>query len=442
MQTIQPDDLKGIDVSAWQGRIDFSSLRQANVRIMYIKATQGTDYIDPYLRENYDGARTNGYAVGFYHYLTARDEAECHAEARYFLDALGGMQSDCRVAVDLGNKDRLDVETFSQLCRVFLEDVEQRSGLRGMIYASASTARHDLQNLSAYPLWVAEYGVTQPESNASWPMWTGFQYSNTGRLPGIDGYVDLDVFTNAVLLAQPAVHPKPVQPPVHTKKSRDIYYTIQAGDTLSRIAERFHTSVEAIAQLNQIHNPNRIYIGEVLKIHTDVPAKAGAFASQYIVRQGDTLSRIAERFHTTVHALVQANDLHDPNRIFPGQVLKIPATRADAPHSSPTKQLDGTYVVKAGDTLARIAEKFDTSAAKLAEMNGLTDPDRIYPGQVLRIYASPLSLETKRFTGSYVVQPADTIATIARRFDRTPNDILAQNDLPGGQLLCGHILAI
>lgn len=442
MQTIQPGDLKGIDVSAWQGRIDFPSLRQADLRIMYIKATQGTDYIDPYLKANYDGARANGYAVGFYHYLTARNEEECHAEARYFLDALGGMQSDCRMAVDLGNKDRLDVAAFSRLCRVFLEDVEQLSGLRGMIYASASTARHDLHDLQAYPLWVAEYGVRQPEPNPYWTMWTGFQYSNTGRLPGIEGSVDLDVFTNAVLLAQPAEHPRPASPPISTGKSRDLYYTVQAGDTLARIAERFHTTVEAIAKLNQIHDPNRIYIGEVLKIHTDVPAAGGAFTSQYIVRRGDTLGRIAERFHTTVRALIQVNDLRDPNQIFPGQVLKIPTARVDAPSASPTKQLDGTYVVKAGDTLARIAEKFDTSAAKLAEMNGLPDPNRIYPGQVLRVYASPLSLQATRFTGSYVVQPADTLAAIARRFDCTPNDLLAKNDLPGDQLLCGHILMI
>ena len=211
---------------------------------------------------------------------------------------------------------------------------------------------------------------------------------------------------------------------------------------MAKIAQRYHTTVEAIARLNQIHNPNYIYIGEVLKIHTDVPASDGTFCSQYIVRRGDTLSRIAEQFHTSVQALVRANDLRDPDQIIPGEVLKIPATHVNAPHSSPTKQLDGTYVVKAGDTLARIAEKFDTTAEKLAEMNGLQHPDHIYPGQVLRVYASPLSLAATRFSGSYVVQPADTIASIARRFARTPADILEQNDLPDGKLLCGHILSI
>ena len=95
-------------------------------------------------------------------------------------------------------------------------------------------------------------------------------------------------------------------------------YTVQSGDTLSSIAEIFGTSVEAIAQANGIPNPDLIFAGQTLCV------PVGSNVQVYVVQEGDTLGKIAQRFGTTVDALVEANNIEDPDLIFPGQRLRIP----------------------------------------------------------------------------------------------------------------------
>ena len=99
-------------------------------------------------------------------------------------------------------------------------------------------------------------------------------------------------------------------------------YTVQPGDTLYRIAARYGTTVTAIANANNIANPNLIYPGQVLVIPgggSTPPA-----TRTYTVQPGDTLYSIAGRYGTTVNAIVTANNIADPNLILPGQVLVIP----------------------------------------------------------------------------------------------------------------------
>ncbi len=97
-----------------------------------------------------------------------------------------------------------------------------------------------------------------------------------------------------------------------------VNYTVRPGDTLWNIAEKFDTSVNDIARYNGISDVNQIYPGQVLRIATQFPVAS----KWYIVRQGDTLSSIADRYNTTVERLLQLNCcIYDPNRIYPGQVL-------------------------------------------------------------------------------------------------------------------------
>jgi len=126
--------------------------------------------------------------------------------------------------------------------------------------------------------------------------------------------------------------PKPVPPP-HApssgparpapKPSPGVVYIVQRGDTLSGIAQRYRTTVAAIARTNGIRNPNLIYVGQRLRIPGAQPAKVAAKTMVYVVRAGDTLSAIASRFHSTVARIAAVNGIRNPNLIFVGQKLAI-----------------------------------------------------------------------------------------------------------------------
>ena len=431
---------KGIDVSNWQGEIDFARVRQAGIEIVFIKATEGTGYIDPFLKRYYDGAREQDLRVGFYHYLTSRTADESREQARYFVNTLGRMETDCIFAVDLGNKKGLDDDSFSELARIFIEELKAITDIDCMIYASTSTAKYDLsRSLSEYPLWVAEYGVTQPRPNGKWTEWAGWQYSNTGRISGIRGNVDLDIFRESVLLDRRSVSGSGDTRPIHT--SRAIYYTVRRGDTLSKIAARFGTTVSSIVNTNLLRNPNMIRVGQILKIYTDqAPSEQGG-DFLYHVRRGDTLGRIAARFHTTVDAILSMNDIRDRNLIYPGQMLRIPREDGSSNlRANPSDLLDGAYVVQRGDTLSSIGSYFGEPYYHIAARNGISNQDCIYPGQILKIYESGVPEDAGRFTGAVVVQRCDNLRKLSRRYMRSMESISQDNGLIGCKLCEGMVI--
>lgn len=434
---------RGIDVSNWQGDIDFVQVRAAGIQIVYIKATEGDNYIDPFLRTYYDGARAQGLRTGFYHYLTATTADEARAQAEYFVNTLGRMTSDCLLAVDLGNKDRLSNQTFSELCDVFLTRTQELTGIGGVIYASLSTAKYDLEPfLTKYPLWVAEYGVSEPRPTGKWDTWVGWQYENTGRVSGITGNVDLDRFTDGILINSAAL-PAPTQPTNSPNTSRVRYYTVQAGDTLGHIAQRFGVTVADLVQWNRISNPDLIYIGQVLKIYTTQPASGSGWTTSYTVQPGDTLWKIARRYDISVPALIAANDLANTNLIYPGEILKIPAPARNASRSNPSDQFEATVVVAPRDTLYSIGRRFGTTPERLAALNGIANPDRIYPGQVLKLYASGVPEDAQHFHGSYTVREGDTLSSIARRLHTTAARLAQDNVLVNpDRIYPGQVLVV
>jgi LysM repeat protein len=131
--------------------------------------------------------------------------------------------------------------------------------------------------------------------------------------------------------------------PVIAAPSSELTYIVRPGETLFRIALRFHTTVKALAETNKIANPALIYAGQQLHIPgvaastaTPLPAPiptvlptatpAPVETTSYTVQRGDTLFRVAVRFHTTLSRLVSLNNLSNPNLIYVGQVLKIPVS--------------------------------------------------------------------------------------------------------------------
>ncbi|MEN3003958.1 LysM peptidoglycan-binding domain-containing protein [Dehalobacterium formicoaceticum] len=175
-------------------------------------------------------------------------------------------------------------------------------------------------------------------------------------------------------------------------------YVVQPGDTLYTIAQRFGTTVNAIVTMNNIQNPDMIAPGLRLFIFTPGPTPSPTPAPTptptprpprtYIVQPGDTLYAIALRFGTTVDAIVNLNNIEDPDMIAPGQRLRIPQptpTPSPTPTPTPTPRPPRTYIVRSGDTLYAIALRFGTTVDAIVDLNNIEDPDMIAPGQSLLI---------------------------------------------------------
>lgn len=111
---------EGMDVSAYQGYIDYSLVRNSGIEIVYIKASEGTTLEDPFFRINYNNAKENGLKVGFYHFIRARSEEEAIQEAEFFYRVISGTNPDCRLAMDFEVFGSLTREEINNISIAFL----------------------------------------------------------------------------------------------------------------------------------------------------------------------------------------------------------------------------------------------------------------------------------------------------------------------------------
>lgn len=318
------DDIyEGIDVSEWQGRINFEDVAKDKIEIVYIRVSEGTKYIDPYFKENYENAKENGLKTGFYHYVTARTTEEAREEARFFVSNIKGLEPDCKLAMDFESFGNLSRAEVNEISKVFLETVKMLSNKDCVIYSDAYNAREifDEELARKYPIWVADYFVEEPADNGKWSSWVGFQYSDRGRVSGIDGNVDRDKFTSGILLNDTSKIPTDT-----VEDTKQEYQTIivKRGDTLSEIARRYNTSYQYLAKINDIKNPNLIRVGERLKVPAfDNDRIHDTSHKLHIVKRGDTLSKIAREYETTIKDLVELNDIINADLIYIGEILRI-----------------------------------------------------------------------------------------------------------------------
>ncbi len=192
--------LNGIDISDWQGDIDFNAVKESGIDIVYIKAGQG-GYEDQLLESNYNKAKAAGLNIGFYYYLTATNTEQAKAQANNFAEILQGKDTDSLPAMDFESFGSLSQQEINEIAITFMETLAQATGKTPIIYSDLYNARDlfDAQ-LAAYPLWIAEYGPSSPGDPGKWDSWVGFQYSSSGSVPGINGNVDLDKFTADALI--------------------------------------------------------------------------------------------------------------------------------------------------------------------------------------------------------------------------------------------------
>ncbi|HOA25184.1 MAG TPA: LysM peptidoglycan-binding domain-containing protein [Aggregatilineales bacterium] len=210
-------------------------------------------------------------------------------------------------------------------------------------------------------------------------------------------------------------------------QAENIIHVVQRGETLFSIAQRYGTTVQAIQAANGLTG-TLIYVGQRLVIPT-----GGGVPGNVIVHRvsaGETLFSIAQRYGTTVSAIRAANGW-GPNHslIFPGQHVFVPVGSTGGPH---------TYVVQRGDNLFRIAQRFGTTVTAIQAANGLTGTT-IYAGQTLII-------PTGGGTGTprtYVVQRGDYLNLIARKFGVSTSLLAQVNKISNPNLIFpGQVLII
>ena len=222
---------------------------------------------------------------------------------------------------------------------------------------------------------LANYYVVTPSIQGIWKDYVGHQYSDSGIVSGINGYVDMNTFKEDVFIDKNKISYTPIyntntniNSNTNRIKNADGTYTVKSGDTLSDIANDFGINYLDLANWNNISNPNLISVGQVLKLNS-----SSNYIS-YVVKSGDTLSAIANMYGTTVNDLVNINNIENANCIYVGQVIYINSNNNSI-----------THIVQEGEYLGLIAKKYGVSIYDICALNNLTNPNLIYVGQVLKI---------------------------------------------------------
>lgn len=365
---------RGIDISEFQGEIDFEEVRRSGIEAVYIRVGAG-EYTDEYFAENYERAKAAGLKIGFYHYVTARSVEEGRRQARFFASLAAGREPDMRLAMDFEYFGSLSVSQINAISEAYLDELTALTRREAVIYSDLSNARNIFSRALAekYPLWAAQYGADEPSANGKWREWVGFQYTDEGRVGGIYGNVDRNIFTEGIFLSDSWRIDGEKRTSVRAR-TRTLTVYVRAGDTFWAIAREYGTTVEAIARENRIVDPNRIFAGERLRI--TLPAR-GNGEEIYTVRRGDTPISIAGKFGVTLSALEDRNGLERGETIYAGDKLSIPGARMSGEF----------YVVRPGDTLFYISRRTGVPIRTLVGINRIKDPDLIYAGEHLKLSA-------------------------------------------------------
>jgi GH25 family lysozyme M1 (1,4-beta-N-acetylmuramidase) len=196
--------VKGIDVSYWQEEVDWQAVRGAGVEFAFVRLSYGEVFKDPRFEENWARAKEAGLIRGAYQYF--RPEQDPLEQAQLFLDSIAADPlgpNDLPAVLDVEQTDGLSNATVRARMQVWLDAVEAGTGKRPIIYSAAFMENVIGTGFSEYPLWVANYTSKCPRLPNGWGDWVFWQSSESGKVAGVQGNVDIDHFngTRAQLLA-------------------------------------------------------------------------------------------------------------------------------------------------------------------------------------------------------------------------------------------------
>ena len=307
--------LKGIDISHHQKGIDLGAI---DTDFVICKATEGNGYTDEMCDTFYQKAKSLGKKLGVYHFARPDLGNTPEAEADWFVKETLGYHKEAMLILDWESGNLQD----TTWARKWLDRVYSKTGVRPVIYMSASVMRSaNWGDVVAgdYGLWVANYGSNDGTAQDSvfdkyplkyWDFYALWQYTSVGRLNGYNGNLDLNYFSgdSSAWDKYAGGSPSSSKPsnPVETKSTDDLAREVIAGkygngeDRKNALGSRYD---EVQARVNEILGINQV--------------------EYYIVQSGDNLTKIANRYGTTVNQLVSWNNISNPNLIYPGQKLRV-----------------------------------------------------------------------------------------------------------------------
>ena len=193
-------EIHGIDISHYQGKIDWEQLKNAMiegcpVRFVIIKSTEGASRLDDHFRENFNQVRDYGFIRGVYHFWSNKSSAR--EQAYYFLDKVHLTEGDLPPVLDIEHKPAdKSVDDFQRDVLTWLHIVEDKYHAKPIIYTYYKFKEKYLSSpvFDDYPYWIAHYYVDKVQYQRKWKFW---QHTDAGKLPGIKGYVDFNIYNGS-----------------------------------------------------------------------------------------------------------------------------------------------------------------------------------------------------------------------------------------------------
>lgn len=302
--------LKGIDISHYQNGINIANL---DVDFVVCKATEGVGYVDECCDKFYQQAKKVGKKLGVYHFARPDLGNSAETEAEWFLKNIKGYINEVILVLDW-ERGNLNNPNW---VKAFCDKVKNETGVKPIVYMSASPANsYDWSSVikGDYGLWIASYGSNNGQANKApnsgkWPFYCMWQYTSKGRINGYNGNLDLNYFYG-------------------TKEAWDKYAggSPSTGNT-SKLAEK---SIDELAQeviqgkygngqdrknaLGSRYDEVQARVNELLNVNQVV---------YYTVQRNDNLTKIANKYGTTINQLVAWNNITNPNLIYTGQKLRV-----------------------------------------------------------------------------------------------------------------------
>ena len=300
--------MKGIDISSHQGIINWSKVKGqidfAIIRLGYGDNIASQD--DKQFRNNVNGCIANNIPFGVYIYsyaknLTGNESIKSEVEhCKRLLGAIG--KKPFCVYIDMEDEkyqNNLGKTTLTNFAIEFCKEITS-AGYKAGVYANQNWFQNYLNPSTiashGYSIWVAKYSDSKPNISSNYDIW---QYSDRGRVNGIDGNVDMDTMVSNIIVKQP------------TKKSIDELAREVINGKWGNGEDRKRRLTQAGYNYGEIQNRVNQLIGSKPKVE------------YYTVKSGDNLTKIANRYGTTVKQLVAWNNIKNPNLIYVGQKIRV-----------------------------------------------------------------------------------------------------------------------